>query len=98
MKLTKEIKALRKSYKKLFESNHLVISHYGRVTCAGVTTGKNRGKVAWAIHSTEDGKFSKKFGEFMALQRLAEDVSLPVECYSEDMLTVMDSLMLAVQD
>lgn len=77
MKLCEYEKAERKSLKKFF-GNTLRLVNIGRVTFAIVQTGHNRGKIAWSIHSKSDGKFSRKFGEYVALQRLADN-GFPIE-------------------
>jgi len=71
--------------KDLIESfgDSLMIRRFDRVTIAFVKTGPNRGKIAWAIHSPNDGKPHRKYGEWVALERLY-DGGMPIEFYKGD--------------
>lgn len=64
-----------------------LINHFGaalwlrsfdRVTMAFIKTGPGRGKIAWSIHSENDGRFHRKYGEYIALMRLY-DGGMPIE-------------------
>lgn len=80
MKLTKEMRQERKTLKAAFGKN-LILASIGRITFAFIKTGQGRGKFAWSIHSKNDGKFHRKYGEFMALQRLFYNEGMPIEFY-----------------
>lgn len=67
----------------------LKIINNGHVTVVFVKTSHNRGKIAWSIHSDTDGKFDRKYGEWVALERLF-DGGLPVEFWNEE--DIMDKM------
>ncbi len=77
MKLDEFTKGKRK-----FLINHfgksLKLRTFNRVTFAFIKTSSNRGKIAWSIHSESDGKFRRKYGEYVALERLYNS-GMPIE-------------------
>jgi len=78
MKLDKFEKQERKDLIINYFDNSLILMSFDRVTVAFVKTGPNRGKIAWSIHSSNDGKFHRKYGEYVALGRLW-DCGMPIE-------------------
>lgn len=83
MKLNEMQRQERKNLKKLL-GKRLILKITNRVTIAFEKTGPNRGKVAWAIHSTDDGKAHRKYGELVALDRLYYGYALPIEFHDAD--------------
>lgn len=91
MKLDKYTRQARKEYKEFFGKN-LILMSYGRVTFAFVKTGPERGKIAWSIHAKDDGKFHRKFGEYIALDRLYK-CGMPVAFFTQYGVDIKDVLL-----
>lgn len=91
MKLDKYTRQARREYKEIFGKT-LILETCGRVTLAFVKTGYRRGKLAWSIHSKNDGKSHRKYGEYMALDRLFNTGGMPVEFFTENGEDIKDVL------
>lgn len=98
MKLNNLEKSIRKDRIKYFGEN-LILRSYDRVTIAAIPTGPGRAHVAWSIHSLNDGKNHRKYGEWVALDRLRYGQYLPIEfCNEDDLLDMLHIISEYVQN
>jgi len=78
MKLNKMQKQQRKEMKAELAKKNGFIGYFGRVTIAIEPTCRGKANISWALCS-ENEEFKRKFGEFVALDRLAFGICLPIE-------------------
>lgn len=78
MKLTTDQKHFRKVIKASVEKHGGFIGSFGRVTIAIEPTCRDKANISWAICSRGE-EFKRKYGEYVALNRLAFGHCLPIE-------------------